>query len=78
MAQRVKHLNLGFGSGQDLRVVRSSPTSGSMLCRDLLEIHSLSLSLNPSSCSLALSQINTEIFKNKQKTKERQAWNQTI
>ena len=25
MAQLVKHLTLGFGSGQDLRVVRASP-----------------------------------------------------
>ena len=31
MAQFVKLVTLGFGSGHDLRVVRSSPASGSML-----------------------------------------------
>ena len=31
VAQSVKHLTLDFGSGHDLRVVRSSPASGSML-----------------------------------------------
>ena len=31
MAQFVKHVTLGFGSGHDLRVVRLSPMSGSML-----------------------------------------------
>ena len=28
MVQSVKHLTLGFGSGHDLRVVRSSPHGG--------------------------------------------------
>ena len=31
MAQLVKRLTLGFSSGHDLRVVRSSPTLGSVL-----------------------------------------------
>jgi len=31
VAQSVKHPTLAFGSGHDLRVVRSSPVSGSML-----------------------------------------------
>ena len=31
MARLVKRPTLGFGSGHDLRVVRSSPVSGSML-----------------------------------------------
>ena len=31
MAQSVKQLTLDFGSGHDLRVVRSSPMSGSVL-----------------------------------------------
>ena len=31
MAQSVKHPTLDFGSGHDLRVVGSSPTSGSVL-----------------------------------------------
>ena len=28
MAQSIKYLNLGFGSGHDLRVLRLSPASG--------------------------------------------------
>ena len=32
VAQLVKHLALNFGSGHDLRVVKSSPVSGSRLC----------------------------------------------
>jgi len=31
VAQWVKHLTLDFGSGQDLRIMGSSPTSGSVL-----------------------------------------------
>ena len=31
VAELVKHLTLGFSSGHDLEVVRSSPTSGSAL-----------------------------------------------
>ena len=31
VAQSVEHPTLGFGSGHDLGVVRSSPASGSML-----------------------------------------------
>jgi len=31
VAQSVKHPAVDFGSGHDLRVVRSSPASGSML-----------------------------------------------
>ena len=50
MAQPVKSPTLDFGSGQDLRVVRSSPTSGSMLgiestCGSLSLLLSLFLSL---------------------------------
>ena len=46
MAQSVKQHTLGFGSRHDLMVVRSNPTSGSVLMAwSLLEILSLSLSL---------------------------------
>ena len=31
VAQSVKYMTLDFGSGHDLRVMRSSPASGSML-----------------------------------------------
>ena len=31
MAQSIKHLTLDFGSGHDLKVMRSSPMSGSAL-----------------------------------------------
>ena len=50
VAQSVKHQTLDFGSGHDLRVVRSSPTSGSVLTAwSLLGI----LSLPPPSLSLS-------------------------
>ena len=51
VAQLVEHLILDFSPGHDLRVVRSSPRSGSMLRRSLLKIVSFPLSL-PWSCSL--------------------------
>ena len=38
MAQLLKHLTLDFRSGQDPRVVRSSPASGSVLGGSLLTI----------------------------------------
>ena len=47
MAQLVKHPTLDFNSGHDLRVVRSSPRSGSTL-RNLVDILSLSLKINKS------------------------------
>lgn len=34
-AQSVKHLTFAFGSGPDIGVVRSSPTSDSMLSAEL-------------------------------------------
>ena len=57
VAQSVECLTLDFGSGHDLMVVRSSPTSGSILTAwSLLGILSLSLSLSlPLLCSLCLS-----------------------
>ena len=45
MVQLVKHLTRDLGSGHDLTVVKSSPTSGSeLIARSLLGILSLSLS----------------------------------
>ena len=44
MAQLFKHLILDFGSGHDLRIVRSSPELGSMLSRESARD---SLSLTP-------------------------------
>ena len=44
VAQLVEHPTLGFGSDDDLRVVRWSPVSGSMLSRESAW-DSLSLSL---------------------------------
>ena len=54
MAQSVERLTLGFGSGHDLRAMRSSPASGLRfslpLLLSLLLVHSLSLSkINKSS-----------------------------
>ena len=34
VAQSLEHLTLDFGSGHDLRVVRWSPMSGSVLCEE--------------------------------------------
>ena len=34
MAQLVKHQTLAFGSGHDLRVMKSSPTKGSVLSEE--------------------------------------------
>ena len=60
VAQSVKHPTLDICSGHDLTVVRSSPTSGSVLRRVCLG-SSLSLSLSlPFPCSQSLSlKINT-------------------
>ena len=44
VTQLVKHLTLDFSVGHDLRVVRSSPVSGSALSKESA-LHSLSLSL---------------------------------
>ena len=52
MAKSVKCPTLGFSLGHDLRVVRSSPASGSVL---IVETASDSLSL-PLPCSLSFSQ----------------------
>ena len=46
VAQWVKHLTLDFGSGHDLRIMRLSPTLGSMLSMEPTEN---SLSLSPAS-----------------------------
>lgn len=51
-------LTLGFGSGRDLRVTRSSPMSGSVLDTVCL---SFSLSLCPPLCSVSLSLSNNQI-----------------
>lgn len=48
MAQSVEQLTLGFDSSHDLRVMRPSPKSGSLLNRGLLEV--LSLSAPPLVC----------------------------
>ena len=57
VAQLVKRLTPGFGSGHDL-MVRSSPTSRSVLVAwSLLRILSLPLSL-PFPCSRSLSPLN--------------------
>lgn len=45
-------LTLHFGSGQDFRVMRWSPTRGSVLTRESLQIFFLFLSLCPSPCTL--------------------------
>ena len=47
MTQSVKHLTLVFGSGHDLRVMKSSPVSESVVSRESAG-HSLSLSICPS------------------------------
>ena len=48
MAQSVGDLTLDFGSGHDLRVMGSSPASGSVLpAQSLVGILSVSLSLSP-------------------------------
>ena len=62
MEQSVKHPTLGFGSGPDLRVMGSSPGSGSVLSAESAR-DSLSLSLW--SCplpTLSVSKLNKEIF----------------
>ena len=65
MAQSVKHSTLDLGSGHDLRVVGSSPMSGSVLS---VESAWDSLSPSPSApltytSSSALSQINKSFLK---------------
>jgi len=59
VAQLVKHLILGFGSGHDLRVMRSSPMLGSALTMEsALDSFPLPFPLPPlcsSPCSLSLS-----------------------
>ena len=52
VAQLVKH-SLGFGSGPDLRVTRSSPASGSALVESPLGILSLPLPLPLTPCSVS-------------------------
>ena len=57
MAQLVKLLTLGFGSGHDPDVMSPSPASGSaLMLKSLFEILSLTLSLSaPPLLSLSLS-----------------------
>ena len=43
VAQLVEHPTLGFSSGHDLKVVRSSPVSGSVLSGESLSLHPSSL-----------------------------------
>ena len=71
MAESVGQLTLGFGSGHGLRVLGSSPTSGSAFSRVGVEVllGILSLSLPPSlslSLSLSLSQINKSLGEKKE------------
>ena len=65
VVQLAKHLTLDFGSGHDLRVMRSSPKSGSTFSMesawDSLSL-SLSLSLCPSPYSHILSFFLNFIF----------------
>jgi len=58
-AQSIEPLTLGFGSGHDLRVVRSSPTLGSTLSTELAS-DSLSLLLPLPLPLLSLSKINKQ------------------
>ena len=58
MAQLVKHPTLDVGSGHDLRVVRSSPTSGSVLCMEFAWIAWDSLSPSPSALPSLLKKRN--------------------
>ena len=60
MAQSVKHPTPVFSSGHDLRIVRSSFTSGSAWVQSLLKILSLSLCLSPAEKK----QTNMEIKRN--------------
>ena len=70
VAQSVKCPTLGFSSGHDLTLMRSSPTSGSALAgRSLLGVLSSSLSPPPTlivslSSSLSLKIRNYTFFKN--------------
>ena len=59
MAQAVKHLTLDFGSGHDLKAVRSNPTMGSALGVELKILY-CSLSLSP---SLSLKKKGNDISK---------------
>ena len=65
VAQSVERPTLDFGSGHDLRVVRSSPGLGYSLRRCLLEFHSpfSSSSTFPYSCFLFLSLKISKSFK---------------
>ena len=61
MAQSVEYLTLDFSPGHDLRVVGSTPVSGSTKCRDCLRfslslLHPLSLAHLP---SFSKKEINT-------------------
>lgn len=71
MAESVKHLTLGFGSGHELRVMRSNPTLDAMLTAEfvsdslspvplLLPLHALFFFF-----SLSLKSNNQSIFKKK-------------
>ena len=75
MAQLVKCPALGFGSGHDLMVVRSSPALGSApTARGLLGILSLPLSSPPLLCSCSLSQNKSALKKKKEYTEENKTW----
>ena len=55
VVQTIRHLTLDFGSGHDLRVMRSSPVSSSVLSAVCLRFPlSLSLCLSPHSLTLFL------------------------
>ena len=56
VAQSVMHLTPGFGSGHDLRVLRLSPVSGSVLSLlKILSLSSFSAPLPTRTCMLVLS-----------------------
>ena len=65
MAQPVNWATLDFDSGHDLRVLGSSPTSGSLLNRESSLSSSPFASSPISAISFFLSKVNKLIFKNK-------------
>lgn len=60
-------LGLDFGSGQGHGVLKSNPVSSSALSGESASRFSLSSCLPPTTCSLALSQINKHFKKEKRK-----------
>ena len=65
MTQSVTWPTLDFGSGHDLRVLRSSPASGSALSRESASVFSVSFCPPTSALSLFLSNKHTNLKKKK-------------